>query len=69
MAGVPVPVYQQFWTKKRSALKTEYKAIVSTHPDAAPCMQKFHKVLRDIEALVGCTPASVGENEEWAAIV
>jgi hypothetical protein len=69
MAGVPVPAYQQFWTDKRSALKTDYKAIANTHPDATPCMQQLFKVLRDIEDLAGYTPASVGKSEEWVAIV
>jgi hypothetical protein len=32
-------------------------------------MQHLHKLLRDIEALAGCTPAAVGESEEWAAVV
>jgi hypothetical protein len=32
-------------------------------------MQHLHKVLCDIEALAGCTQASVGESEEWAAVV
>jgi hypothetical protein len=69
MAGVPTPAYQQFWTDQRTALKSEYKDIVSSHPDAAVCMQHLHKVLCDIEALAGCTPAAVGESEEWAAVV
>jgi hypothetical protein len=69
MAGVPTPEYQQFWTDQRSALKTEYKDIVKSHPDAALSIQHLHKVLCDIEALAGCTPASVVESEEWAAVV
>jgi hypothetical protein len=32
-------------------------------------MQHLHKVLCDIGALAGCTPASVGESEECAAVV
>jgi hypothetical protein len=32
-------------------------------------MQHLHKVLCDIETLAGCTPAAVGESEEWAAVV
>jgi hypothetical protein len=55
MAGVPVPVYQQH---KRSSLKTECKAIIST--------QQLFKVLRDIQALASYTPLSVEESEEWA---
>jgi hypothetical protein len=66
MAGVLTPAYQQFCSL---ALKTEYKNIVNGHPDAAICMQHLHKVLCDIVALAGCTPASVGESEEWAAVV
>jgi hypothetical protein len=32
-------------------------------------MQQLFKVLCDIGDLAGYTPASVGESEEWAAIV
>jgi hypothetical protein len=69
MAGVAVPVYQEFWTDKRSSFKTEYKAIISTHPDAAPSMQQLFKVLCDIEDLGSYTSVSVGESEEWAVII
>jgi hypothetical protein len=55
MAGVPVPAYQQFQTDKRSSLKTEYKAIINTHPDAAPSMQQLFKVLCAIEDLASYT--------------
>jgi hypothetical protein len=69
MAGVPTPAYQQFWTDQHLALKTEYKDLVNGHLDAAVYMQHLHKMLCDIEALAGCTQASVGESEEWAAVV
>jgi hypothetical protein len=32
-------------------------------------LQQLYKVLSDIEALAKCTPATVRESEEWAAIV
>jgi hypothetical protein len=57
MAGVPVPAYQPFRTDKRSSLKTEYKAIINTHPDAAPSMQQLFKVLCGIEDLASYTSA------------
>jgi hypothetical protein len=63
MAGVPVPAYQEFWAEKRSALQAEYKSLVNTHHDAAPCLQQLYKVLSDIEALAGCTPATVGKTD------
>jgi hypothetical protein len=69
MAGIPVPTYQQFWTEKRSALKTEYKDIVSADPDVSAPMHQLFRVLCDIEDVASFTPSSVGESEEWAAIV
>jgi hypothetical protein len=60
MAGVPVPAYQQLWMDKRSSLKTECKAIVSTHSDAAPSLQQLFKVLCAIEDLA---------SKEWTAII
>jgi hypothetical protein len=69
MAGVPVPTYQQFWADKRSALKTDYKDIIATHPDAAASLSQLFKVLCDNEDLASFTPSSVGESGEWAAIV
>jgi hypothetical protein len=54
---------------KRTSLKTEYNSLVGTHPDAAASIQQLLKVLCSIEDLASCTPALVGENEEWAAIV
>jgi hypothetical protein len=69
MTGVPVPTYQQFWTDKRSALKTENSDIVATHPDAIASMHQLHKVLCAIEDLASFTHSTVGESVEWAAIV
>jgi hypothetical protein len=67
MAGVPMPAYQQFWTEKRSSLKTEYSEIVDKHPDAAASMQQLCKVLCETEDLASFTLAPVGESGEWAA--
>jgi hypothetical protein len=64
MAYVPVPAYQQFWTDKRSSLKTEYSQINGTHPDAAAPMQQLFKVLCEIGDLAKYTPSSVGESEQ-----
>jgi hypothetical protein len=69
MAGVPTPAYHNFWTDKRSSLKTELIEIIGTHPDAAAPMQQLYQVSCQIEDLASYTPASVGESEEWAAIV
>jgi hypothetical protein len=54
---------------KRSSLNTEYNSIVGTHPDAAASIQQLLNMLCSIEDLASCSPASVGESEEWAAIV
>jgi hypothetical protein len=69
MTGVPVLAYQQFWMDKRMSLKTEYNSLVGTHPDAAASIQQLLKVLCSIEDLASCTPASVHESEECAAVV
>jgi hypothetical protein len=69
MAGVPVPVYQQFWVDKLASLEKVYQTKGKTHPEAVPSMQRLFKVLCDLEALAGCTPKAVGESEEWAAII
>jgi hypothetical protein len=69
MAGVPVPAYQKFWVDKRASLKTAYKGLTATHPDAVPFMHQLFQVLCNIEGIAGLTPASVGESNEWAAIV
>jgi hypothetical protein len=69
MAGVPVPAYQKFWVDKRASLKTAYKSLSATHPDAVPFMHQLFQVLCDIEDIAGLTPASVGESKKWAAIV
>jgi hypothetical protein len=50
-------------------LHSEYKDIVAKYPDAAPIMEKVHKVLCDIVSIAGCTPANVGRGKEWESIV
>jgi hypothetical protein len=69
MAGVPVPVCQQFCAYKRSSLQDEHQNLVKMYPDAASPLKLIFKVTCDIEDLAGCTPASVGESVEWATIV
>jgi hypothetical protein len=49
-----------------SFLKPEYKVVIGMYHDAAPSMQQLLKVLGDVEDLASYTPASVGENKEWA---
>jgi hypothetical protein len=66
MAHVPVPAYQQFFKDKRSWLKTEYKAIINTHP-----MHSINAAIIQVvvcyEGLDSYTLVSVVESEEWAA--
>jgi hypothetical protein len=69
MAGVTVLAYHQFWTDRRSSLKSEYKAIISTYPNASSSMQQLLKSMSDVEDLASYTPASVGESKEWATII
>jgi hypothetical protein len=54
---------------KKKKLKTVYNSIVGAQPDAPASIKQHLKVLCSIEDLASCTPASVGEREEWAAIV
>jgi hypothetical protein len=69
MADVPVPAYQELWTDKWSSLTNEYKDITNKYPCAAPSINQLLKVLCDIENLASYTPVSVGESEEWTAII
>jgi hypothetical protein len=69
MGDVPVPGYETFWTNKVSALKSEYQTIVQQYPEADTRLKYLLQVLGDIEDVAGHTPATVGESEEWAAIV
>jgi hypothetical protein len=69
MADVPVPGYQSFWTNKRSILKSEYHRLTGQFLDAVAQLKELFKVLGDIEDVAGYTPASVGDSEQWSAIV
>jgi len=69
MAGVPVSEFEKHWQHECQCLKEEYKDIIKLHPDAADTIEQVYKVLGDIVALAGCTPASVGESEAWSHIV
>jgi hypothetical protein len=69
MADIPVPGYQSFWTEQRKALKTEYKNLLEKFPDADAQLRQLFKVLCDIEDVAGYTLASVGESNQWSAIV
>jgi hypothetical protein len=64
MAGTQITEYEQYWLHEVNSLHSEYKEIVAEYPDAAPVMEKVHKV-----SLAGCTPSKVGEGEEWKSIV
>jgi hypothetical protein len=69
MADVSVPGYQTLWTNKLSALKSEYQTLVQQYPEADAQLKQLLQVLGDIEGVARHIPASVGESEEWAAIV
>jgi hypothetical protein len=69
MADVPVPGYQSFWTNTRSALKSEYHSLIGQFFDADAQLKKLFNVLGDIEGVAAYTPASVGNSEQWSAIV
>jgi hypothetical protein len=64
-----VPGYQAFWTEKRVTLKSEYKQLIGQFPNADAQLKQLFKVVCDIEDVAGYTPASVGESQEWSAIV
>jgi hypothetical protein len=65
MAGAQVTEYEQYWLHEVNSLHSEYKDIVAKYPDAAPLMEKVHKVLCDIVSIAGCTPANAGRGAEW----
>jgi hypothetical protein len=69
MAGVPVPTYRKYWEDLRVSLKTAYKGLSTTHPDAVASMHQLFQVLYDIENIARITPASLGGSRECAAIV
>jgi hypothetical protein len=69
MAEVPVSGYQSFWTNTRSALKSEYHSLIGQFPDANAQLKKLFNVLGDIEGVAVYTPASVGNSDQWSAIV
>jgi hypothetical protein len=69
MGEVLVPGYQTFWTNKRYTLKLEYQTLVQQYAKADAQLNQLLKVLGDIEDVARHIPASVGESEEWAAIV
>jgi hypothetical protein len=69
MVGVTVSEFEKHWQHECQCLKEEYKDIIKLHPDAADTIGQVYKVLGDIVALAGCTPASIGESEAWSHIV
>jgi hypothetical protein len=69
MAAVPMPGYQAHWADKRQTLKLEYQQLVAQFPDADSQLKQVFKLLCNIEDVAGCTPASVGDSEEWSSIV
>jgi hypothetical protein len=69
MVGVTVPAYQQFWTDKWPSLKTEYKIIFSTYPEASSSVQQLFKFLYGVEDLASYAPALVRDSKEWATII
>jgi hypothetical protein len=50
-------------------LINDYKELITKYPEAAPILHQLYKVLCDIKEVIKYTPPSVGESEEWAAIV
>jgi hypothetical protein len=69
MADIPVQGYQSFWTNTRLALKSEYHSLIGQFPDADAQLKKLFNVLGDTEDVAAYTPASVGNSEQWSAIV
>jgi hypothetical protein len=63
-AGVPGILGRQ-----ASNIKVEYQHLVTQFPDADAQLKQLFKTLCDIEDVVGYTPASVGDSEQWSSIV
>ena len=69
MVAIPVPGYRTHWTTKRQTLKSQYQQPVGEFPEAEAQLKQLLQVLRDIEDVAGCTPAPVGDSEQWSSIV
>jgi hypothetical protein len=69
MADDPVPGYQSFSTNIRSALKSENHSLIGQFPDADAQLKYLFNLLGDIQGFAAYTPASVGNSEQWSAIV
>jgi hypothetical protein len=66
---VPVSEFKRYWQKQYKSLRVEYRDIVEKYPDAQGIIHQVSRVLCDIVALAGCTPAHVGESRAWSSIV
>jgi hypothetical protein len=84
MAKVPVLGYQSFRTykcstlksechkvigQKCSTLKSECHKVIGQIPDTGIQLKQLFKVSYTIEDVAGYTTASVGEREQWSAII
>jgi hypothetical protein len=69
MAKRDLSDYEKYWVHESESLRSEYGDIVQDFLDAKPVIKQADKVLQDIVCLVACTPASVGESEDWQRVV
>jgi hypothetical protein len=66
--GSPRTGIPKYWGEKLSPLKFQCRAITKKCPETVAVVQ-VHKMLSDIEILVGCTMAKVDKSSEWTTIV
>jgi hypothetical protein len=61
--------YEEFWINEHESLRSESKSLIVETPEAKDVIQRVLKTLSDIVSLASCTPAKVGQSEEWSQIV
>jgi hypothetical protein len=61
--------YEEYWKTEFEALSIESKTLTTESPDATEVIQSVLTTLSNIVSLASCTPAKVGESEEWTSIV
>jgi hypothetical protein len=69
MAVIPATGYQSFWANKRSSLKFEDQRLFEQLLAMNTQLKQLFKVLCDIKDVAGHISSSVGESEQWSAIL
>jgi hypothetical protein len=65
MAGVPVPLYQQFWADRVASLEKEFQSAGKTHPDATEAVANLMNVGQNLEHLTSSDASPLCHEPEW----